>query len=267
MTTVDRVARLEGLETTTDVALGWLDRVHEFPTGLAWLRAQARDGELDVARFGPDVDRIVAARQPTIDERERLRRTLYAEVFLRRSLAFALDAQVLKSAKRLDPILHQFLAWSGDLERPAPASTAVSAEAKTESATDPWTFLVAEQAVLPLDDVEVVEIARATIESRYFAGRAVPFADTRAKWSDVQLSAELVREIYRIPGDGDRGEDIARRARTQVSDLYDDARMSTFDHMGRSDLSYRITRWRLLETRPDRGRITAATDKRRPPGL
>jgi hypothetical protein len=266
MTTVDRVARLEGLKTSTDVALGWLDRVQEFPTGLAWLRAQARDGELDVTRFGRDVDRIVAARQPTVDERERLRRTLYAEVFLRRSLAFELDTHVLKSAKRLDPLLHQLLAWAANLGRRAPASTAVSSEAKTESAADPWT-LVAEQAVLPLNDVEVVDTAQLTIESRYFAGRAVPFADTRAKWSDIQLLAEIIRDIYRIPGDGDPGEDIARRARARVSALYDYARMSTFDHMGRNDLSVRIARWRLLDTRPDRGRITAATGKSRPFGL
>jgi hypothetical protein len=138
--------------------------------------------------------------------------------------------------------------------------------AKPESATDPWTVL-AKNAVLPLDAVEVVEIARATIESRYFAGRSVPFADTRAKVGDVRLRAKLVREIYGIPGSGERGEDIARDARAQVSALYDYARMSTFDHMGRNDLSVRVARWRLLDTRPDRGRITAATGERRALGL
>jgi hypothetical protein len=137
MTTVDRVAQLEGLETSTDLAVGWLARAHEFPTAMAWRQAQARDGGSDDVRFRRDVERIVAARQPPIEERERLRRTLYAEVFLRCSLAIGLDAHVREAAQRDDLVLHLILAWGGNMEPPTPTSTTVSSEAKPGSTEHP----------------------------------------------------------------------------------------------------------------------------------
>jgi hypothetical protein len=259
-----RVAKLEGALCPREAVLAWLVEAQQFPSLEDHVRSIAglpvESAPLSV--IGARVEAAVRASmtgQPRDAVWEAVRRAVGDGVFLF-TLALQINVVALEMARVEGLRATAVFYWMGCLLGGPRAADLPPAEAKVyeRELADCWApwWPVLDRLTL---EVRVETEARATLERRFFGGRAVLFADAGAAWAShvdfVERLASLAetmastgwpmarsrRSMRTAPG-GSLTERVAER----VATLADDARVRAYEILGDRPRAVEIMERRLL---------------------
>jgi len=248
-----RMAKLEATLQPREAVLHWLAEAQSYPGVVEYLRSQIVGQPVEAAPLSIIGTRVVAAvraerkGQPREEVERAVHRAQGDAVFLF-CLVVVLNGQALEIARVEGLRAAAVFYWMGTLlggPHGPPESDEDARERR--DAWRSWRTVVDRLAA----DVRVETEARAELERRYLAGRAVLFPDAAAAWAGhvdfverlfgLAEAIEPARATKRPSG----GESLAARVEALATRLADDARVKAYEIVGNRERAVSIMERRL----------------------